>query len=70
MAYDIAQDPDVNEYDTGDLKDITKSGLGTAGREVVVTADLVVFLFMIVVILGVIAAILYKFRGMFGFGRK
>ena len=63
FGYKPECDSDINQFSTGDLKDITKSGVGTAGREVVVSEDLVVFLIMIALIIGVIAGLLYKFRG-------
>ncbi len=65
MAYDIASDPDVNAYDTDDLKDITKAGMGEAGREVVVNLEFIVFLLIFLFILGVISALVLKSKGFF-----
>lgn len=64
-SYDIDSDPDLNKYDTDDLKDITKAGLGTAGREVVVNVDFLVFLAIVLVIVGIISALILKARGFF-----
>ncbi len=65
VGYDIDSDPDVNKYDTDDLKDLTKAGLGTAGREVVVSVDFIVFLLIVLFILGVIGALILKSKGFF-----
>ncbi len=65
MAYDISNDPDLNEYDTDDLKDLTKAGMGTAGREVVMNLEFLVFLLIALFILGVIAALILRAKGFF-----
>ncbi len=62
MAYDIEQDPDVNAYDTDDLKDITKAGMGEAGREVVVNTDFIVALLLLLLILGLLALFIKEVR--------
>jgi hypothetical protein len=63
----VAGDGDLNAYSKEDLKDLTQSGIGEAGHEVVSQADFLVFLFIIIVILGLIAGIWMKFKN---FGKK
>ena len=65
MAYDIDNDPDINKYTKEDLEDLTKAGIGTAGREVVVNLDFIIFLVIILFILGLIAAVWLKGKGFF-----
>ncbi len=67
FGYKAECDPDLNEYDTGDLKDLTKSGLGTAGREVVVSIDFLIFLVIVLVILGMVSALILRSKGFLRF---
>ncbi len=58
--YDLRCDPDINGYETDDLKEITKSGMGVAGGEVVVNLDIIVFLLIAAFILTIIGVVIYK----------
>jgi len=57
MAYDISQDPDLNSYDTDDLQDITKAGLGEGGVELAQNAGFLVFLGIILAVIGILVAL-------------
>ena len=61
MGYDILGDPDINIFETEDLKDLTKAGIGIAGREVVVNVEFAVFLLLMLTILGLLTVIWLKF---------
>ncbi len=66
FGYKPECDADINQYDTDDLKDLTKAGLGTAGREVAVNLEFFVFLLIMLFILGVIATMILRSKGFFG----
>lgn len=66
FGYKAECDSDINKYETDDLKDLTKSGLGTAGREVAVNLEFLVFLLIMLFIFGAIAAMILRSKGFFG----
>ena len=57
MAYDITQDPDLNEFTTDDLQDITKAGLGEGGVELAQNAGFLVFLGIIIAVIAALVAV-------------
>ncbi len=61
MPYNIETDPDLNAFETNDLKDLTLSGLGTAGREVVSFSEFLIFMALIILVIGMISSILFTF---------
>ncbi len=65
MGYDIESDPDLNSYSTTALKYLTKSGIGTAGREIVVFSDFLVFLIISVLVVGMIGSFLITFTKLY-----
>ena len=62
--YEARCDPDINEFDTDDLKDLSKAGMGVAGREVAVTTDFIVFLFLFLIVIGMLGFMIVKIKGM------
>ncbi len=66
FGYKPECEADFNQYSTDDLQDITKAGLGTAGREVVVNIDFIVFLLIFLFILGLIGVLVLRSRGFLG----
>ncbi len=66
FGYKAECDPDLNKYDTDDLKDLSKAGMGVAGREVILSVDFIVFLLIILFILGMIGAVILRGKGFFG----
>ncbi len=66
FGYKPECDPDINQFDTGDLKNLTTAGIGTAGREVIVNLDLIVILVLFGVVITLIAVFIAKAKGLFG----
>ncbi len=58
MAYDITTDPDINQYDTDDLQDITKAAMGEGGREVAKNAGFYTFLWIVIGIATLLVALI------------
>ncbi len=66
MAYNIEDDHDINSFSTDELKELTKAGMGTAGREVVVNLDLIIILLIGVFVITIIGVFIAKSKGLFG----
>ncbi len=69
MAYTVSGDNDINAFDNDDLKELTKAGMGTAAREVVVNLDLIVLLLIGVFVISIIAVFVAKSKGLLGTGK-
>lgn len=66
FGYKAECDPDLNKYDTEDLKDLTKSGLGTAGREFAINVEFLVTAIIILFIVGLVGVVFARSKGMLG----
>lgn len=61
-AYDIASDPDLNTFTTGDMEDIAQSGIGHAMQQSASMIGFVVFIVIIVALFGMFAFALSRMR--------
>ncbi len=66
MAYNIEDDPDINSFDSEELKNLTTAGIGTAGREVVVNIDLIVILVLFGIVITLLTVFIVKGKKLFG----
>lgn len=63
-TYDIATDADINSYTTEDMKDISKAGIGTAGREGASWIELIIAVIIVTFAIGGMALIVLKIKKM------
>ena len=61
-GYDISTDADINKYDTDDLKDLTKAGMGEGARELVISTEFIVFMAIAIFLVGLIVVLIAKTR--------